>query len=125
MVERNERLSQIVIFMYNGEVAKQIMYNGAKMRKKRFSTAKLARVSDMNSSFNPSALGAIASCEGGKANGEVGLLCGESTLRRCMDQVLQLAQQLGFCHWIIMPNRYGVGVTAQDRCAHRNRVLPP
>ena len=28
--------------------------------KKRFSTVKLARVSDMNSSFNPSALGAIA-----------------------------------------------------------------
>jgi hypothetical protein len=96
MVERNERLSQIVIFMYNGEVAKQIMYNGAKMRKKRFSTVKLARVSDMNSSFNPSALGAIASCEGGKAKGEVGLLCGESALRRCMNQVLQLAQQLGF-----------------------------
>ena len=34
----------------------------------RFSTVKLARVSDKNSSFNPSALGAIASCEGGKLN---------------------------------------------------------
>jgi hypothetical protein len=75
-------------------VAKQIEDN--LMRKKRISTVKLARVSDMNSSFNPSALGAIASCEGGKAKGEVGLLCGESTLRRCMDQVLQLAQHLGF-----------------------------
>jgi hypothetical protein len=91
---RKELLSQIVTFMYNGEVAKQIEENV--IRKKRFSTVKLARVSDMNSSFNPSALGAIARCEGGKAKGEVGLLCGESTLRRCMDQVFQLAQQLGF-----------------------------
>jgi hypothetical protein len=91
---RKELLTQIVTFMYNGEVAKHIEDN--LMRKKRFSTVKLARVSDMNSSFNPSALGAIASCEGGKAKGEVGLLCGESTLRRCMDQVLELAQQLGF-----------------------------
>ncbi len=41
--------------MYNGEVAKKLEVNV--LRKKRFSTVKLARVSDMNSSFNPSALG--------------------------------------------------------------------
>ncbi len=80
--------------MYNGEVGKNLEENV--LRKKRFSTVKLARVSDMNSSFNLSALGAIASCEGGKAKGEVGLLCGEFTLRRCMDQVLILAKKLGF-----------------------------
>jgi hypothetical protein len=91
---RKEMLSQMVSFMYNGEVAKQLELQV--LRKKRFSTVKLARVSDMNSSFNPSALGAIASCEGGKGKGEVGLLCGETTLRRCMDQVLVLAQKLGF-----------------------------
>ena len=66
------------------------------LRKKRFSTVKLARVSDMSSSFNPSALGAIASCEGGKGHGEMGLLCGESTLRRCLNQVQRLAPDLGF-----------------------------
>ena len=91
---RKELLTQMVSFMYSGDVAKQMEDNF--IRRKRFSTVKLARVSDMNSSFNPSALGAIASCEGGKFKGEVGLLCGETTLRRCMDQVLQLAQQLGF-----------------------------
>ena len=91
---RKELMTQMVSCMYSGDVAKQLEDNV--LRRKRFSTVKLARVSDMNSSFNPSALGAIASCEGGKLKGEVGLLCGESTLRWCMDQVLQLAQQLGF-----------------------------
>ena len=91
---RKELLTQMVSCMYSGDVAKQLEHNV--LRRKRFSTVKLARVSDMNSSFNPSALGAIASCEGGKLKGEVGLLCGESTLRRCMEQVLQLARQLGF-----------------------------
>ena len=68
---------------------------------------KLARVSDMNSTFNPSALGAIASCEGGKLKGEMGLLCAESTLRRCMDHVFWLAKSLGFYS---LP----FGVTKQD-----------
>ena len=99
---RKGLLAQIVSFMYNGEVAKELEANV--LRKKRFSTVKLARVSDMNSSFNPSALGAIASCEGGKAKGEVGLLCGESTLRRCMDKVLILAQKLGFYY---LPPEHG------------------
>jgi hypothetical protein len=99
---RKGLLAQIVSFMYNGEVAQELEVNF--LRKKRFSTVKLARVSDMNSSFNPSALGAIASCEGGKAKGEVGLLCGESTLRRCMDKVLILAQKLGFYY---LPPEHG------------------
>ena len=51
-------LAQIVSFMYNGEVAKELKANV--LRKKRFSTVKLARVSDKNSSFNPSALLPIA-----------------------------------------------------------------
>ncbi len=93
---RKTLLSQMVACMYNGEVAKELEKNV--LRKKRFSTVKLARVSDMNSSFNPSALGAIASCEEGKGKGEVGLLCGETTLRRCMDQGFHLAQRLGFYH---------------------------
>ena len=91
---RKELLSQMVTYMYDGDVVKQLERNV--IRKKRFSTVKLARVSDMNSTFNPSALGAIASCEGGKKKGEMGLLCAESTLRRCMDQVLLLAKSLGF-----------------------------
>jgi hypothetical protein len=91
---RKELLSQMVMNLFDGDVAKQLERNV--IRKKRFSTVKLARVSDMNSTCNPSALGAIASCEGGKSKGEMGLLCAESTLRRCMDHVLLLAQRLGF-----------------------------
>jgi hypothetical protein len=91
---RKELLTQMVTYMFDGEVAKQLEENVIK--KKRFSTVKLARVSDMHSSFNPSSLGAIASCEGGKEKGEMGLLCAETTLRRCMDHVLLLARNLGF-----------------------------
>jgi aspartate oxidase len=92
--DRKEMLTQMVTFMYNGEVAQEMEMK--LLRKKRFSTVKLALVSDMNSSFNPSALGAIASCEGGKGHGEMGLLCGESTLRRCLNQVHKQAIELGF-----------------------------
>jgi hypothetical protein len=116
---RKELLSQIVSFMYNGEIAKQLEDNV--LRKKRFSTVKLARVSDTNSSFNPSALGAISSCEGGKAKGEMGLLCGESTLRRCMDQVFQLAQKLGF---YILPKEHAgtIWCWGDDTCLLRTAV---
>ncbi len=38
---------------------------------------KLARTSDMNSTFNASALGAIANCAGGKGHDEIGVLCEE------------------------------------------------
>jgi hypothetical protein len=58
--ERKKLLTQMVTYMYNGEIAKDIEQKV--LRKKRFSTVKLARESDTNSSFNPSALGAIASC---------------------------------------------------------------
>ncbi len=73
----------------------------------KISTVKLARVSNMSSTFNPSALGAIASCEGGKGPGEMGLLCSESTLRRCLNQVHRLALDLGFNSMATS----GVGVT--------------
>ncbi len=70
-----ELLTQMVtyMYMYQGEVAQDL--ERKVLRKKRFSTVKLSRVSDMSSSCNPSALGAIASCEGGKGHGEMGLLC--------------------------------------------------
>jgi hypothetical protein len=45
--------------MYSGEVAQELELKV--LRKKEFSAVKLARVSDMNSSLNPSGLGAIAS----------------------------------------------------------------
>ncbi len=80
--------------MYNGEVVQDL--EKKVLRRKRFSTVKLARTSDMNSSFNVSALGAIASCEGGKPHGEFGVLCGESTMRRCLKKVHTLAVDLGF-----------------------------
>ncbi len=92
---RKELLTQMVTCMYQGEVAQDL--ERKVLRKKRCSTVKLARVlvSDMSSTFNPSALGAIASCEGGKGPGEMGLLCSESTLRRCLNQVHRLALDLG------------------------------
>jgi hypothetical protein len=92
--ERKKLLTQMVTYMYNGEVVQDL--EKKVLRRKRFSTVKLARTSDMNSIFNASALGAIASCEGGKAHGEIGVLCGESTMRRCLKEVHALAVDLGF-----------------------------
>jgi len=92
--ERKKLLTQMVTHMYNGEVVQEL--EKKLLRRKRFSTVKLARTSDINSSFNASALGAIASCEGGKGHGEMGLLCGESTMRRCLKEVHTLAVDLGF-----------------------------
>jgi hypothetical protein len=53
--DKKKLLTQMVTYMYNGEVAHDL--EQMVLRKKRFSTVKLARVSDMSSSFNPSALG--------------------------------------------------------------------
>ena len=92
--ERKKLLTQMVTCMYNGEILQEL--EKKVLRRKRFSTVKLARTSDMNSSFNASALGAIASCEGEKGPGEMGLLCGESTMRRCLKEVHTLAVDLGF-----------------------------
>ncbi len=102
----------MVTFMYNGEVAQELEMKV--LRQKRFSTVKLAGESDMNSSFNRSALGAIASCEGGKGHGEMGLLCGESTLRRCLNQVISKRLNLvsTHCQRRTMAT-YGVGVTTE------------
>ncbi len=44
----------MVTYIYDGDVVKKLERNV--IRKKRLSTVKLARVSDMNSTFNPSAL---------------------------------------------------------------------
>ncbi len=84
----------MVTHMYNGEVVQEL--EKKLLRRKRFRTVKLARTSDINSSFNASALGAIASCEGGKGHGEMGLLCEESTMRRCLKEVHTLSVDLGF-----------------------------
>ena len=60
---RKELLTQMVTHMYEGAVAQDL--EKKVLRKKRFSTVKLARVSDMSSSCNASALGAIAIVECG------------------------------------------------------------
>ena len=49
---------------------------------KRFSVVRLAKVSDMDSTFNPTAVGAIRACEGGLKKQQMGLLCGASSIRR-------------------------------------------
>ena len=91
---RKTLLHQMVTHMYEGEVVRD--FERAVLKRKRFSTVNLARVSDMQSTFNPSAVGSIAKCEGGKVKGEMGLLCSESTMRRTMDLVHDQAVQLGF-----------------------------
>ena len=65
-------------------------------KEKRFRVARLARVSDMDSSFNPTAVGAIRACEGDVAKGEMGLLCGASTIRRRLQRVHALAVSIGW-----------------------------
>jgi len=92
--DRKNLLALMVNHMYDGTIGRDIEI--AVWKRKRFSTVSLARVSDMHSTFNPSALGSIAKCEGGKLKGEMGLLCSESTLRRTMDIVHDQAVQLGF-----------------------------
>jgi hypothetical protein len=91
---RKKLLADMITYMYDGEIMRDI--TSAILKKKRFCTVTLARVSDLNSTFTASAVGCIAKCEGGKEVGEMGLLCGESTLRRTMDLVHDQAVQLGF-----------------------------
>ena len=91
-------LALMVKHMYDGEIARDIEL--AILKTKRFCTVTLARVSDMQSTFNASAVGAIGMCEGGKVKGQMGLLCSESTLRRIFDLVHDQAVHLGFS---IMP----------------------
>ena len=100
--ERKKFLLQMVSHMYDGEIVRDI--EGAVLKRKRFSVVKLARESDMYSTFNISAVGSIAKCEGGRKKGEMGLLCSESTLRRTLDLVHDQAQQLGFSS---MPEEMG------------------
>jgi hypothetical protein len=66
------------------------------MKAKRFRVARLARVSDMDSSFNPTAVGAMRACEGDVGKGEMGLLCGASTIRRRLPRVHELAVRIGW-----------------------------
>ena len=63
---------------------------------KRFSVVRLAKVSDVDSTFNPTAVGAMRACEGGLRKREVGLLCGASSIRRRQKRVHDLAVQVGW-----------------------------
>ena len=49
-------------------------------KSKRFKVARLAKASDVDSNFNPKAVGAMRACEGDLDKGEMGLLCGESSM---------------------------------------------
>jgi hypothetical protein len=80
---RKKILHDMVRHMYDGYIVKEV--ERSVLKRKRFSTVNFARVSDMHSTFNASAVGSIAKCEGGKVKGEMGLLCSETTLRRTMD----------------------------------------
>jgi hypothetical protein len=91
---RKHPLAEMVTHMYDGDIGREI--ERAVLKRKRFSTVQLARVSDMHSIFNARAVGSIAKCEGGKVKGEMRLLCLETTMRRTMDLVHDQAVQLGF-----------------------------
>ena len=94
--DRKKILHDMMLRMYDGYIVREI--ERSVLKRKRFSTVNIARVSDMLSTFNASAVGSIAKCEGGKHKGEMGLLCSESTLRRTMDLVHDQAVQLGFSY---------------------------
>jgi hypothetical protein len=65
-------------------------------KSKQFKVARLAKASDVDSNFNPAAVGATRACEGGVGKGEMGLLCGASSTRRRQARVHQLAASLGW-----------------------------
>ena len=78
-------------------------------KSKRFSVVRLAKVSDMDSSFNPTAVGAIRACEGGLGKREMGLLCGASSIRRRQAKVHELAISLGWSWLPGEPTSAGIG----------------
>jgi hypothetical protein len=65
---------------------------------KLFKVARIAKATDMDSTFNPTAVGALRACEGDLGKGEVGLLCGASSTRRRQQRVHALALKLGWSH---------------------------
>jgi hypothetical protein len=65
-------------------------------KSKRFKVARLAKASDVDSNFNPTAVGAMRACEGDVGKGEMGLSCGASSTRRRQARVHQLAASLGW-----------------------------
>ena len=65
---------------------------------KRFKVARIAKASDMDSAFNPTAVGALRACEGDLRKGEMGLLCGASSMRRRQLRVHALAVSLGWSY---------------------------
>ena len=93
---RKKILHDMVSLMYDGEIVKDI--ERAVLKRKRFNTVNLVRMSDMHSTFNASAVGSIATCEGGKVKGEIGLLCSETTMRRTMDLVYDRSTAWFFMH---------------------------
>ena len=65
---------------------------------KRFKVARIAKAIDVDSAFNPIAVGALRACEGDLGKGEVGLLCGASSMRRRQQRVHELALKLGWSY---------------------------
>ena len=55
---------------------------------------RLAKASDVGSTFNPTTVGATRACEDGPRKREVVLLCGASSTRRRQKRVYDLAAQV-------------------------------
>jgi hypothetical protein len=65
-------------------------------KSKRFKVARLAKASDVDSNFNPTAAGAMRACEGDVGKGEMCLSRGASSMRRRQRKAHQLAASLGW-----------------------------
>jgi hypothetical protein len=61
-----------------------------------YKVSRIAKASDVDSNFNPVAVGALRACEGDLRKGEVGLSCGASSTRRRQLRVHALAQKPGW-----------------------------
>ena len=96
--------NELLVKGFDGDAMLQMQKMWA--RSKRFSVVRLAKVSDMDSSFNPTAVGAMRACEGGLGKGRMGLLCGASSTRRRQNKVHVLASEVGWS-WNSIHNGLG------------------
>jgi hypothetical protein len=94
--QRINMLQEFCQIAFEGKAHEQM----EKMRRaqKRFKVARIAKVIDVDSTFNPIAAGALRACEGDLGKGEVGMLCGASSARRRQQRVHELALKLGWSY---------------------------
>ena len=105
--QRVDIFNELLVKGFKGDAISHV--TRAWEKSKRFSVVRLAKVSDMDSSFNPTAVGATRACEGGLGKREMGLLCGASSMRRRQAKVHELAISLGWSWLPGEPTSAGIG----------------